>query len=302
MDFKTQAGTRFTILGNGDIYVVNNMGIGTTSPGALLDVRGNVIINEDGADKDVRIEGDTDANLLFTDASADKVGVGTNAPAAKLHVKCDGSSVDQLRLESSQSGGKSWAMSCGIDSAAGDLSIRNQTDGLTVAAFHTDTLGNGIRAFRVGLRDGSQSNQEAIGIGQMITLLGSARDGNAMSMRVDHSSKFGQLAVLFRNEADSGSFTAGYLTIRKIASANKGTLALATHDGSSSNEVIFLDENKNVKINAGDPANGVGVMAINNATTTPISNPSSGGILYVSGGALMYRSAGGNVTTLAANT
>ena len=47
---------------------------------------GALVVNEAGANKDVRIEGDTDVNLLFTDASADFIGVGTNTPAAKLHV------------------------------------------------------------------------------------------------------------------------------------------------------------------------------------------------------------------------
>lgn len=52
-----------------------------------IDSVGSVIINETGTSTaDVRIEGDTDANLLFTDASADKVGIGTATPAEKLEV------------------------------------------------------------------------------------------------------------------------------------------------------------------------------------------------------------------------
>lgn len=50
-----------------------------------IEVAGGVIINDTGADADVRIEGDNDATLLFTDASTDRVGIGTNAPATKLH-------------------------------------------------------------------------------------------------------------------------------------------------------------------------------------------------------------------------
>ena len=48
-----------------------------------------ITFNEAGADLDVRIEGDTDANLLFTDAGNDKVGIGTNAPTKKLTVEGD---------------------------------------------------------------------------------------------------------------------------------------------------------------------------------------------------------------------
>jgi microcystin-dependent protein len=63
-----------------------NVGIGTTSPGAKLDVRGTAVFNEDGADNDFRVEGDADANLLMVDASADRVGIGTAAPSEKLEV------------------------------------------------------------------------------------------------------------------------------------------------------------------------------------------------------------------------
>ena len=44
---------------------------------------------------------------------------------------------------------------------------------------------------------------------------------------------------------------------------------------------------------------GKGVLAIANATTAPTTNPTGGGILYVSGGALKYRGSSGTVTTLA---
>ena len=60
------------------------VGIGTGSPAAKLDVRGDAVFNEDGGDSDFRVEGDTDANLIFADASADAVGIGTSTPSGKL--------------------------------------------------------------------------------------------------------------------------------------------------------------------------------------------------------------------------
>lgn len=45
-----------------------------------------VTINDSGADKDTRIEGDTDANLVFVDASTDRVGIGTSTPSVKFEV------------------------------------------------------------------------------------------------------------------------------------------------------------------------------------------------------------------------
>ena len=45
-----------------------------------------VVVNESGGDKDFRIEGDTDTDLFFVDASADYVGIGKNNPTSKLDV------------------------------------------------------------------------------------------------------------------------------------------------------------------------------------------------------------------------
>lgn len=46
----------------------------------------NLVINDIGAVFNVRIEGDTDANLFYTDATNSRVGVGTISPAEKLDV------------------------------------------------------------------------------------------------------------------------------------------------------------------------------------------------------------------------
>jgi hypothetical protein len=62
----------------------------TATAGALTEKMiigtNNLVINEIGAVFNVRIEGDTDANLFYTDATNSRIGVGTITPAAKLHV------------------------------------------------------------------------------------------------------------------------------------------------------------------------------------------------------------------------
>lgn len=58
----------------------------TFTGAALLASSTGVIINEDGADKDTRIEGDTDPNLIVADAGIDKVGIKTASPHSSLHV------------------------------------------------------------------------------------------------------------------------------------------------------------------------------------------------------------------------
>ena len=68
----------------------------------------NLVINDIGAIYNVRIEGDTDANLFFTDATNSRVGVGTISPAEKLDV------VGNIKL----SGNVILASGFGIDFAA----------------------------------------------------------------------------------------------------------------------------------------------------------------------------------------
>jgi len=53
---------------------------------AYVSTNGGFVFNETGADADCRIEGDTDANLFYTDASTDRIGIGTATPDTKLHV------------------------------------------------------------------------------------------------------------------------------------------------------------------------------------------------------------------------
>jgi hypothetical protein len=62
----------------------------TATAGALTEKMiigtNNLVINEIGAVFNVRIEGDTDANLFYTDATNSRIGVGTVSPAEKLDV------------------------------------------------------------------------------------------------------------------------------------------------------------------------------------------------------------------------
>jgi hypothetical protein len=69
-------------LGNVDVNggTIDGAVIGGASAAAgsftTLNTSGAVVFNDAGADVDFRVEGDTDANLLFVDASTDRVGIG----------------------------------------------------------------------------------------------------------------------------------------------------------------------------------------------------------------------------------
>ena len=51
------------------------------------DSNDEITFNESAQDLDVRIEGEADPKLFFTDASTSRVGIGTNSPAKKLTVQ-----------------------------------------------------------------------------------------------------------------------------------------------------------------------------------------------------------------------
>lgn len=67
---------------------LQDMSLAGTLNFAIVTNAGNIVFNEGGdANTDVRIEGDTEVNLLFTDASVDFVGIGTAAPATRLEIE-----------------------------------------------------------------------------------------------------------------------------------------------------------------------------------------------------------------------
>ncbi len=57
--------------------LASDIAITTTGDTSL---KGNVVINEDSADKDFRVESNGNANMLFVDGGNDKVGIGTGSP------------------------------------------------------------------------------------------------------------------------------------------------------------------------------------------------------------------------------
>lgn len=121
------------ILGENSVFVDDllwlgqgEVGIGTLTPGAKLDVRGSAIFNEDSADVDFRIESDTNTHSLFVQGSDGLVGIGTDSPEGMLHTKA--SSGYELFLESTQVGG------------AANIGFRNAEDNWSMGADATPNI------------------------------------------------------------------------------------------------------------------------------------------------------------------
>jgi hypothetical protein len=95
-----------------------------------------VTFNEPGNDIDFRVEGDTNANLLFVDAGADRVGIGTATPAQSLHVNSG-----RIRL-----GTVDWITGSGSPEGVHSAAIGSfysRTDGGLLSSFYVKESGTG---------------------------------------------------------------------------------------------------------------------------------------------------------------
>jgi len=87
----------------------------------------------------------------------------------------------------------------------------------------------------------------------------------------------------------------------RVPRGTEGSIAFYGPDGNITEDnpnLYFNDTDNNVGIGTTNQfGNGAGVMGINDATTVPSVNPTSGGILYVEDGAGKWRSTSGTITT-----
>jgi hypothetical protein len=76
-----------TFNASGASLIGGTLGVtGATTLSAPLTVNSSAVFNEGSTDSDFRVESDGNANMIFVDASTDRVGIGTNAPTRTLEV------------------------------------------------------------------------------------------------------------------------------------------------------------------------------------------------------------------------
>jgi len=98
-----------------------------------LDRAGGTLFNDLGEDIDFRIEGDTDANMFFLDASTNRIGIGNAAPGVKLDVTGDIRA--SANITSTSTGTLGWAVVDGTDNTACSSQCTNAAVfGLNLAA------------------------------------------------------------------------------------------------------------------------------------------------------------------------
>ena len=174
LKFYTNATEKFRINGSG------NVGIGTTSPGAKLNVAGDILINSGeyiswGTVGATSIEGSTASNKLqFRTNSSDRmiidstgnVGIGTTSPSEKLEVAGDIKAVDSSNRSITLNVGSSNQ----IIETTGGLNIGAGTGSVRVTQFGQNselTVDDSAQANKIVLKSNGISylNGGNVGIG-----------------------------------------------------------------------------------------------------------------------------------------
>jgi hypothetical protein len=231
-----------------------------------MELGATTIFNEDGADVDFRIEGDTFANLFYVDAGNDRIGINTNSPSQLLHLAhASGSTILELqRTDTNTTGGTgvinftasdghsigSIGMIGDGDNEGGDIFFRT-----TTAAANNDPF----NAATPTVMTIDSSGNVGIGI-EPATGLSIGKQGTVLS---GTGNNFGFYANVISN---------GYVYLDALTgSSNNTSLSLRTYNNGTYTQVIqSISGNQTTFETAGDERmrlDSSGRLLIGTATT-----------------------------------
>ena len=290
------------------ISTSGNVGIGTTSPSANLDVvtagatttsKIKITTNPGGnpestlelftsgpsidANERAVINAKSDANAIIAFQvndvermrinSSGNVGIGTSSPTSELTINGGATSTD-VRLQNTNSGsGAGNGLDIGLGSVGDNGYIYLYENGY----FYFAT--NATERMRI-----DASGNLLVGT---TTNSASARITAAINTTTANTVFIG-----LQNDA---------LGANDWAITMPSTNDLAIRNINNSYNAIYIQNqggNADIGINGLSVGGGAGVVFVANATVMPTTNPTGGGILYVEAGALKYRGSSGTVTTL----
>lgn len=243
---------------------LNAFRIGDTVAGSIADFRPTgIVFNEAGADMDIRFESDTNANMFFLDSGLGRIGLGTDSPDFTLH---------------------------------------------GIGGYQFDDALTATKAMRY--RFGGSMDWEFAGSALIISgwdnadFSGTQREKLLLKIGEDTSGLCGDWEVVLNpfdaahhwigGGALNGDFTInedGQNTDFRVETDDTTHMLFISGDGAASNAAWFTTAEPNWQ--AMDRG-----FYLGNTSTAPTGNPSGGGFLYVTGGALTYRGSGGTITTI----
>ena len=236
--------------------------IGIGASGDTVTCEGAWIFNEAGADVNLRVEGDTEQNLLFVDAGNDHVGIGVATPHARLTVK-DG---QDISMDSSASGqfaitGNGYSAAIALDASnmniynnAGSIGIvfgTNETARMSISSGGTvnvvGELTAGTKTFRIdhplpGMTDTHTLSHASIEGPQADLMYRGSIDleEGAAIIDLDEAARMtsGTWAVLCRNPQVWVQNETGWTQVR--GSVSGSTLTLSAQDDDCADTVSWL--------------------------------------------------------------
>jgi hypothetical protein len=153
---------------------------------------GDAVFNEGGVNADFRVESDTDTHMLFVDAGANHVGIGTSSPGHPLSIRHSDKADPQIHLETASYGSnygvKILAAStneAGTVSSFSNIhkttaSINGRSDVLQHISFVSNTVAADFQKFNCG-----GTTQLTISGGGSVTVAGALSKGSG-SFKIDH--------------------------------------------------------------------------------------------------------------------
>ena len=153
----------------------------------------DVVINDQHDDIDFRVEGDTDANLFFCDASADKVGISTSGPKNMLQVNVTGADgfdgIQIVRDDSSDTETDEILGGIGFDSNDGNVPSSITEASAFIASYATENHSAAAKGGRLKLgitEAGTADDQTSTvmaNIGPPITTANTTSTGSGLNSR-----------------------------------------------------------------------------------------------------------------------
>ena len=154
-DATTALTERMRIAQDGAITMGGTLGVtGATTLSAPLTVNSSAVFNEGSTDSDFRVESDGNVNMVFVDASTDRVGIGTASPSNTLDVNGTlgvtgiANFSNQMTISGSVSGSNRLLGKNTSNNGVGDITVGTGLDltgnNLTASGTDTTSLSNRI--------------------------------------------------------------------------------------------------------------------------------------------------------------
>tara|TARA_A100001201_G_scaffold123991_1_gene107967 strand:- start:171 stop:2258 length:2088 start_codon:yes stop_codon:yes gene_type:complete len=317
--FSRGGGNKYSIEHDTSQFYLYNRNINKNT--IEVDHTGPVTINEDGHSTiDFRVEGDSDTHLIFTDASADKVGIGDSSPSSKLDVAGDINSTGQYKVDGTtviNTDGNFEVHDTRSDTPSNDIGLKgvefefkqNTTNGLNDGGTY-----NGVMTFQIW-NDSSGGNINRLGFTNTSQIyLQSQQIGNSLTgwrkiLQKDTNSII-NLDSISGSAADTTITGSNNITIRAEASSggttrkseiemynsSDGSMQLRTDNASTGGIEFHTEGSKRMEVERGGNVNitntldldgsvnmtGAGTHTINTSNDIPLRVLSTDGTCAIS--------------------